>query len=393
MIQVSFLFSGMREYFDAIPLSVREYVIIAVAIVVGALLGLAAMRIVLSILKRRAKRAEHLTSASLHRNLSKPLSVLGVLLGILIALGVVEDTTIVAYLYTERIVEILIYGVGAWVSIQAVEVIGDVVLSRYSYSDQVDNYQQRKVYTQMLYIKRVVMVIAVVIAFALVLFQFEGVRELGAGLLASAGVAGIAIGFAAQKSLANLLAGFQIAFTQPIRIDDQVVVNGEFGRVEEITLTYVVIKIWDERRLIVPLNHFIDNSFQNWSRHSTELLGAVMLYLDYGVDLSDLRSQLQQILDGHELWDKRVGKLQVTDTSEHTMTVRVLVSASNPGDTFSLRCDVREQLLEYLRLHQPEALPQRRLQLPDEGMEMIRQVSTAEGDTSRNPVNQDFGNR
>jgi small-conductance mechanosensitive channel len=180
-------------------------------------------------------------------------------------------------------------------------------------------------------------------------------------LLRSAGVAGIVIGFAAQRSLGTLLAGFQIALTQLIRIDDVVIVEGEWGRIEEITLTYVVVNIWDQRRLIVPVTYFLEKSFQNWTRTSVELLGTVELYVDYSMPLDALRAELTRILEASKLWDRRVNVLQVTDAREHAVQVRALVSAADAGSAWDLRCEVREGLLRFLQQHHPDSLPRLRL--------------------------------
>jgi hypothetical protein len=188
-------------------------------------------------------------------------------------------------------------------------------------------------------------------------------RKLGAGLLTGVGVSGIIIGFAAQKSLSNLLAGFQIAFTQPIRIDDVLVVEGEWGRVEEITLTYVVVSIWDQRRLILPINYFIEQPFQNWTRSSAEMLGTAFFYLDYTIPVDQLRTEFERLLSLSPLWDKRAKALQVTNTSEHTIEVRALMSSSNSGNAFDLRCYIRENLIKYIREHFPDSLPKTRAYL------------------------------
>lgn len=343
---------------EAFPDHLKPYALLLIAIVTGALGGYLVTRVGFAALRRLTHRSVFVESTV--RNLRGPSLLIGALVGVIVACETILPLGSNLAAVTERISEVFLYGAVAWLVIEFVEVVGDLLLRRYAYTGGADNFRQRKIYTQLLYIKRVVTVVAVIIAIALTLFQFERVRELGTGILASAGVAGIAVGFAAQKSLANLLAGFQIAFTQPIRIDDQVLISGEFGRVEEITLTYVVVRIWDDRRLIVPLNQVIDEPFQNWSRHSTELLGTVMLYLDYGADLSGLREELARLTAAHAAFDGRVAKVQVTDTSELTMTVRVLVSASSPGEAFDLRCHVREGLLTYLREHQPGALPLQR---------------------------------
>jgi small-conductance mechanosensitive channel len=189
------------------------------------------------------------------------------------------------------------------------------------------------------------------------LLSFDNVRKLGAGLLTGVGVGGIIIGFAAQRSLANFLAGLQIAFTQPLRIDDVLVVEGEWGRVEDITLTYVVLNIWDQRRLILPINYFIEKPFQNWTRVSAEILGTVFLYLDYNTPMDKLREEFDRLLENTPLWDKRVKVIQVTDTTEKTIQVRVLVSARDSSKAFDLRCYLRENLIKYLLENHPDSLP------------------------------------
>jgi hypothetical protein len=180
-------------------------------------------------------------------------------------------------------------------------------------------------------------------------------------LLTGVGVGGIILGFAAQKSLGNFLAGFQIAFTQPLRIDDVLVVEGEWGRVEEITLSYVVLKIWDQRRLILPINYFVEKPFQNWTRNSADILGTVFIYLDYTMPLDPLRQELTRLLDSDPLWDRRVNVLQVTNASERTMEVRALMSAANSSNAFDLRCHIREGLIRFVQQHYPDSLPLIRL--------------------------------
>ncbi len=354
---------SLDRLLEHVPAPWHPLLLTGVGFFVGGLVGWLTAFLILRWIRRLSRRENAVTALSLHRNLARPIRVLSLLVGIIVGVSLLDDGEHRVFGYTVRIAELLLYGVGAWLVVQGVEVLGDILLSRYRYDAATDNFRQRKVYTQILYVKRVITFLAIIVAFAFVLFQFERVRELGTGLLASAGVAGIIIGVAAQKSLANLLAGFQIAFTQPLRIDDQVVIGGEFGRVEEITLTYVVIKVWDDRRLIVPLNKVIEDTFQNWSRKSTALVGAVFLYLDYGVDLDALRAEAQRLTEAHEKWDGRVANLKVTETSETCMTVRVLASAGTPGETFDLRCDLREGLLKYLREREPGAFPLRRMQV------------------------------
>jgi len=236
----------------------------------------------------------------------------------------------------------------------------DLILERYRI-DVPDNRQARAVHTQVTVLRKVAVAAIVLFSFAAMLMTFDQVRQIGATMLASAGLAGVVLGFAAQRSLGMLLAGFQIALTQPIRIDDSVIVEGEFGRIEEITLTYVVVSIWDERRLIVPITYFLDKAFQNWTRTSVQMLGTVELYVDYDFPIEALREKLTSILQASKFWDKRVNVLQVTDVREHTVQVRALVSAGDAGRAFDLRCEVREALLKFIQQEHPEGLPRLRL--------------------------------
>jgi small-conductance mechanosensitive channel len=230
------------------------------------------------------------------------------------------------------------------------------LLSRHR-MDAPDNLPARRIYTQVSVIRKIIVTAVVIIATGSILMLFDPVRQFGTSILASAGIAGVVIGFAAQKTLGNVLAGIQIALTQPLLIDDIVVVEGEFGQIEEITLTYVTVRTWDLRRLVLPITYFIEKPFQNWSRVSTELLGTVILYLDYQVPLGELRKELKRLVENNPKWDKRVCGLQVTNTTQSTIEVRALVSGTDPGKTFDLRCEVREGLIEFLRRDYPESLP------------------------------------
>ena len=257
---------------------------------------------------------------------------------------------------------LLLIGVVALVLFQIVDAAASFVLKQHRL-DVSDNLQARSIYTQVVVLKKVAVATIGVFTLASMLMVFESVRQFGASILASAGVAGIVIGFAAQRSIATLLAGFQIALTQPIRVDDVVIVENEWGRVEDITLTYVVIRIWDLRRLIVPITHFIEKPFQNWTRSSADILGAVFLYLDYTVPLAPLREALTSILEASRDWDGKVNLLQVTDAKEGTLEIRALVSASDASRAFDLRCEVREKLVAFVQQKYPESLPRFRTSL------------------------------
>jgi small-conductance mechanosensitive channel len=246
-----------------------------------------------------------------------------------------------------------------WLALRAVGVAETVVVGRFDMSSA-DNLHARAVYTQMRGLGNVASFVVVVVAVAFALLSFDRVRQIGAGLLASAGLAGLVLGFAAQKSLAALVSGIQIAFTQPIRIDDVVVVEGESGRIEEITLTYVVVKIWDGRRLLLPVGYFLEKPFQNWTRGEASFLATVDLHLDYSTSVDLVRREAKRILGESELWDGRTWSVQVTDSTERTMLVRVLVSAKNAGAASDLKADVREQLIAYLQREHPACLPRER---------------------------------
>lgn len=269
-----------------------------------------------------------------------------------------------------------------WVLVAAIQVAEKVALSRLDL-DSRDNLGARKLYTQIRVLKRIALVVVVVVTLAVVLMSYPRLRQLGAGLLASAGIAGIIVGFAAQRALGNLLAGFQIATSQPVRIDDVVVVEGEWGRVEEITLTYVVIRVWDLRRLVVPISYFIERPFQNWTRSSSELLGTVHLHVDYTVPVAAVRQELHRILHASEHWDGRVWNLQVTGAGDRTVELRATVSAADSGAAWELRCEVRENLIEYLQRHHPEALPRFRVETGhDSGSDPGRRGPVELGPTS-----------
>jgi small-conductance mechanosensitive channel len=253
---------------------------------------------------------------------------------------------------------LLIAAVG-FIVFQMVQAAEEAVLGQCNIGVK-DNLEIRKILTQVKVLKRIAVVLVVLFTVASMLMVFDSVRHLGASMLASAGVMGIVIGFAAQRSIATMVAGVQIAFTQPIRIDDVVIVESEWGQIEEITLTYVVVRTWDLRRLIVPISYFIEKPFQNWTRVSADLIGTVFLYADYSTPIQPLRDELDRILEKSNLWDHKVKVLQVTDTKDRMLELRALVSAANAGAAWDLRCDVRERLVTFLQREYPECLPKSR---------------------------------
>jgi len=237
--------------------------------------------------------------------------------------------------------------------------------------DVADNRVARRVRTQVTIIRRLTSVLIALVTVGAMLLTFPGVQALGASLLASAGLVGVVAGVAAQSTLAGLFAGLQLAFSDAIRVDDVVVVNGEWGRIEEITLTYVVLRIWDDRRLVLPSTYFTTNPFENWTRRDSALVGSVELDLDWRVSPAAVRGELERILADHALWDGRSWNVQVTDATGGLVRVRVLVSAADSGALWDLRCSVRERLVEWVRVHAPDALPLQRLQLQAKGTEGV----------------------
>ena len=229
--------------------------------------------------------------------------------------------------------------------------------------DVADNLRARKIQTQAKVISGIAQGAIVLVGIALALMTIPGIRQIGATLLASAGVVGLVAGFAAKPVFGNLIAGLQLALAQPIRLDDVVIVQGEWGRIEEINATYVVVRIWDERRMVVPLQWFIENPFENWTRTASQLLGTAFLWLDYRTPMDEVRAALRRICEADERWDRRVCVAQVTDAGESTLQVRLLVSARNSGDLFDLRCVVRERMVDWLRRAHPDALPVQRVEL------------------------------
>jgi len=253
-----------------------------------------------------------------------------------------------------------------WLAIQVVHVVRGIITGRYDITAS-NNLQARRIHTQIRVLGNIVNTLIVFLTVSLMLITFEPVRQVGVSLLASAGVMGIVIGFAAQKTLGNFIAGIQIAFTQPIRVDDVLVVEGEWGRVEEITLTYVAVRIWDLRRLILPISYFLEKPFQNWTRVSSDILGSVFIYADYTVPVEPLRQELTRILKSSPHWDGKVNVLQVTEAQEHTVQLRALMSAKDSSTAWTLRCEVREKLLLFLQEKLPQHLPRSRVVLEAEG--------------------------
>jgi len=269
----------------------------------------------------------------------------------------------------EVIGSILMIAAITWALIATIRLGKNRLLTRYDIS-VADNLHMRKLHTQYNILEKVIVFIIIVIALGITLMQFDAVRSIGISIFASAGIAGLILGLAAQKALGTILAGLQIAITQPIRLDDVVIVENEWGWIEEINLTYVVVRIWDKRRLVVPSTYFLERPFQNWTRTSADILGTVFIYTDYTIPLEALRTELTRLLESSPHWDKQVNVLQVTDARENTLEVRALMSAATSPQAWDLRVYVREKLVEFIQREYPECLPKTRVSFHRKVQEM-----------------------
>ncbi|MCW5771784.1 MAG: mechanosensitive ion channel [Rhodospirillaceae bacterium] len=308
--------------------------------------------------RRLLRRHQQGTTAAFLRRIRWPTRLILVafaLTAILPALPISIEAT----LLLQRLSSLALIAMTGWMAVSLVNLGGDIVSLRYNIAIA-DNIAARRVQTQLRILLRTTNLALMVITASIMLMTIPGVREFGVSLFASAGVAGLAIGLAARPLLANLIAGLQIALAQPIRLNDVVIVEGEWGRIEEITSTFVVVKIWDERRLVVPLSQFIEKPFQNWTRSSDQLIGTVFWYLDYGAPIDAMRKKLDEIVKASPLWDKRVAGIQVTGADRQTVEIRALVSARDSSAAWDLRCLVREQMIDFLKESYPESLPRAR---------------------------------
>ncbi|GAA2316659.1 mechanosensitive ion channel [Nonomuraea roseoviolacea subsp. roseoviolacea] len=253
-----------------------------------------------------------------------------------------------------------------WLIVQASYALTDVVLERLVRVEGERNRRARRIMTQIALVRRIAAATIIVVAVGAMLFSFPQVRALGAGLLASAGIAGAVVGIAAQPTIGNALAGLQLAFSDALRLDDVVVVDNEWGRIEELTLTYVVVRLWDERRLVLPVSYFTQNPFENWTRHGSRVVAAVFLRVDWSVPVEKLREELYTFIQSNPLWDQKDWTLQVTDVLPNGLIeLRALMSAADSPSAWDLKCDVREHLVRYVRENFPEALPRFRVEAPE----------------------------
>ncbi|MBW8830229.1 MAG: mechanosensitive ion channel family protein [Burkholderiales bacterium] len=330
-----------------------QFALLAVAIVAGALI---AQRLLRPVVLRLAAFSPILLAMA--QRCDRPTQLLLPVVALQLALQGLP-ANLPGLVELEHLNGILTIAAVTWLATAAIRGVANGVLLLHP-SEVVDNLAARRVQTQTRVLSRIASGTVLIAGLAFALMTFPRARQIGASLLASAGVAGLIAGIAARSVFSNLLAGLQIALAQPIRIDDVLIVEGEWGRVEEITATYVVLKVWDERRLIVPLGWFIDHPFQNWTRRSAEILGTVFLWVDYTLPVDALRHEAQRLCEASPNWDRRVCAVQVTDASDRAMQVRILVSSAASGPNFDLRCELREGLIAFVQREFPLALPQLR---------------------------------
>ncbi|WP_341476508.1 mechanosensitive ion channel family protein [Christiangramia fulva] len=331
-------------------------------ILIGAGVLVVTFFIVFYILKRVGKDPRNILPVNFAHRIKIPLLIF--LASLIAQVAVIGDIFI--FKTTKEVVgHLSVIGIVvsiSWFLIFSFKVFKNQMLRKYDV-DTANNLKARKVYTQYTILENIIIFIIVVLALGISLMSFDNIRSIGVSVLTSAGIAGIIIGLAAQKAIATLLAGIQIAITQPIRLDDVVIVEGEWGWIEEINLTYVVVRIWDKRRLVVPTTYFIEKTFQNWTRTSADILGTVYIYVDYRIPFDEIRKEQTRLLEATDLWDGAVNVMQVTNTTEKTVEIRVLVSAKDSPTAWDLRVYLREKLLVFIQENFPESLPKTRVSL------------------------------
>jgi small-conductance mechanosensitive channel len=336
---------------------VQDIAIVTIAVLLAILVHAAAMRVLLRTGRRRSRDARETVLNEIRRPSR----------WFVIAVALSFDTR---FLSMDREVRELwqqvqgfaVPALMGWLAVSMLKALQRIVELRADISVE-DNLAARRQRTRATILGRIGSFFIVFITICLMLLSVPGIRTIGVTLMASAGIAGLVVGAAAQPALKNVIAGIQMAFTEPIRLDDVVIMDGEWGRVEEIRLTFVVIRIWDERRLVVPVSKFLEASFQNWTRETSQLLGSVFWYLDPATDIDRLRDAVGQAVQASKRWDRRFWNCQVTDVKPDAIEVRGLMTAKDASTAFDLRCEVREAVLAFVRAEMPEALPRRRVEM------------------------------
>ena len=340
-----------------LPDTTWSLLVAGAATALAILLALLAHRVVYGVLRRIARATHSEVDDSLVRNLCRPTRWAAIALALVL---VARELPILGSAW-QKIAGFVMPALVGWIALAVLRALFHAAELRADIS-VADNLQARRKRTRLAILSRIVTFIVIFVTVGLMLLSIPGVREIGVTLMASAGLAGLAVGAAAQPALKSLIAGMQMALTEPIRIDDVVIIDGEWGRIEDIRTTYVVVKIWDERRLVVPAVKFLEDTFQNWTREGAEILGTVFLHLDPLADVASIRMEFDRYVEGHPLWDRRAKSVQVTEAKPESIEVRLLVSARNSGDAWDLRCALREHMLAWLRDNRPDAVARRRFE-------------------------------
>ena len=322
---------------------------------IGVVLGLIAHRILFRILRKVARASDSEADDVIVATLTRPTRYAFVALGIVLA---AREVTLLQDVW-QPVAGFVMPALIGWIalsimraSVKAMELHADIGVA--------DNFEARRRRTRLAIFSRIGTFVIIFVTVGLMLLSIPGVRDIGVTLMASAGLAALAVGAAAQPALKALIGGLQMALTEPIRIDDVVIINGEWGRIEDIRTTYVVVRIWDQRRLVVPVNKFLDETFENWTRRESDLLGTVFLHLDPMTDVARIRAKYDCLIENNPLWDGEAKAVQVTDTTVESIVVRLLMSAKDAGTAFELRCEIREAMLAFIRAEMPDAIAQRR---------------------------------
>lgn len=337
------------------------WVLLIIAIILGLIVDLVVTQISRFIIRRRPFQALVL----LKSHVRWAFWIFVPSLFFLLATNIQSERFLRRHPVADKSAEVLFLITATWLIVTLLKVGELVLIWEYDTTKDV-NLSQRKFVTQVRFVRRSIAIGVIIIGASLVLISFQGSRKVGLSVLTSAGVVSVVIGFAAQKTLANLLAGIQIAFNQQIRLDDAVVVEKEWGRIEEINLTSVIVRIWDRRRLILPITYFVETPFENWTRSDASIIGAIFLYLDYNVPIDKLREKARELVENDPLWTGESFAVQVTDTTPTCIQVRILASAQDAPSAFDLRCHLREHLIAFIRDEYPQSLPQTRLMLAEE---------------------------
>ena len=342
----------------------QSYLVTAVVALAAAAVALFLAAITHRLIRRFGRRSLLLTELTdhAHRPFQVAVTVLAVQLGVRFSTGYAIGTP-----WRKVLLHFLVLcaiATAAWLVASLLVVVEDTALARFRV-DVPDNRHARRVRTQVVMLRRLTIAVIVILTVGVMLMTFPSVRGIGAGVLTSAGVVGVVAALAAQSLLGNVFAGLQLAFSDAVRLDDVVVVEGEWGRIEELTLSYVVVQIWDDRRLILPTSYFTSKPFQNWTRTEAAVLGTAEFDVDWAVPVQVMREELRRLVEGTELWDGRVCVLQVTDATGGTVRLRALVSAADAGSLWDLRCLVREHMVAWVLDNRPTALPRMRTELGD----------------------------